>query len=175
MRTSPPESSLARLLKFRRVQRRERRKNRERGTDFSGSPESSLGWTASLEAMSTRWVSAKDRAVISTAIPGLLCRSASRKQMRRSLAVPLHKTAKRGICSSTKKGGVLASTQRWKRRRHAEDGSLASLKTGPKNKSRQRRSRSRGLIDRDVCRGTPATAANVDSRLANRRSDRAGS
>ena len=105
MRTSPPESSLARLLKFRRVHRRERRKNRERGTDFSGSPESSLGWTASLEAMSACWVSAKDRAVISTAIPGLLCRSASCKQMRRSLAVPLHKTAKRGICSSTKKRG----------------------------------------------------------------------
>src|SRR2546421_7903500 len=74
-----------------------------------------------------------------------------------------------------KRGGVLASTHRWKRRRHAEDGSLASLKTGPKNKRRQRRSRSRGLIDRDVCRGTPATAANVDSRLANRWSDRANS
>jgi hypothetical protein len=29
-------------------------------------------------------------------------------------------------------GGVLASTHRWKRRRHVEDGSLASLKTGPK-------------------------------------------
>src|SRR5438034_1962402 len=43
----------------------------------------------------------------------------------------LHKTSKRGICSSTK-GGALASTHRWKRRRHVEDGSLASLKTGPK-------------------------------------------
>jgi len=29
-------------------------------------------------------------------------------------------------------GGALASTHRWKRRRHVEDGSLASLKTGPK-------------------------------------------
>jgi len=29
-------------------------------------------------------------------------------------------------------GGVLASTHRWKRRRHVEDGSLASLKTEPK-------------------------------------------
>src|SRR5689334_23531788 len=28
-------------------------------------------------------------------------------------------------------GGVLASTHRWKCRRHVEDGSLASLKTGP--------------------------------------------
>src|SRR5262249_26295656 len=28
-------------------------------------------------------------------------------------------------------GGVLASTHRWKRGRHVEDGSLASLKTGP--------------------------------------------
>src|SRR5206468_7321550 len=87
----------------------------------------------------------------------------------------LHKTAKRGTCSSIIIGGALASTHRWKRRRHVEDGSLASLKTGPKNKRRQRRSRSRGLIDRDVCRGTPATTANVDSRLANRWSDRAGS
>ena len=50
------------------------------------------------------------------------------------------------------KGGVLASTHRWKCRWHVEDGSLASLKTEPKNKRRQRRSRSRGLIDRDVCR-----------------------
>ena len=44
----------------------------------------------------------------------------------------LHQNAKRGNCSSTKNGGVLASTHRWKRRRHVEDGSLASLKTGPK-------------------------------------------
>jgi len=43
MRTSPPESNFARLLKFRRVHRRERRKNRETGIDLSGTPESSLG------------------------------------------------------------------------------------------------------------------------------------
>src|SRR5438270_5970185 len=29
-------------------------------------------------------------------------------------------------------GGALVSTHRWKRRRHVEDGSLASLKSGPK-------------------------------------------
>src|SRR2546430_7703096 len=41
------------------------------------------------------------------------------------------------------------------------------------NKRRSRRSRSRGLIDRDVFAATPASGGNVDSRLANRRSDRA--
>src|ERR1700747_1739866 len=43
-----------------------------------------------------------------------------------------------------------------------------------KNKRRSRRSRSRGLIDRDVSGATPASTGDVDSRLANRRSDRAG-
>ena len=106
MTTSPPESSFARLLKFRRVHRRERRKNRESETDFSGSPESSLGWTASPGDMSAGCVSARDRAVISTAIPEIssleprLC-----EQARRSLAELLHKTAKRGICSSRKNRG----------------------------------------------------------------------
>jgi hypothetical protein len=42
------------------------------------------------------------------------------------------------------------------------------------NKRRSRRSRSRGLIDRDVFAATPASGGNVDSRLANWRSDRAG-
>src|SRR5437764_14374060 len=42
-----------------------------------------------------------------------------------------------------------------------------------KNKRRSPRSRSRGLIDRDVWSWTPATAPNVDSRLIVRRSDRA--
>src|SRR5690348_9622604 len=41
------------------------------------------------------------------------------------------------------------------------------------NKRRSRRSRSRGLIDRDVSAATPASGGNGDSRLANRRSDRA--
>jgi len=41
------------------------------------------------------------------------------------------------------------------------------------NKRRSRRSRSRGLIDRDVFAATPASGGNVDSRLANWRSDRA--
>jgi hypothetical protein len=78
------------------------------------------------------------------------------------------------------------SVQAQKRGRTGFDSSLEAqmacrgwfvglVKNRTKNKRRQRRSRSRGLIDRDVCRGTPATAANVDSRLANRRSDHAGS
>ena len=33
---------------------------------------------------------------------------------------------------SSADGGALVSTHRWKRRRHVEDGSLASLKTEPK-------------------------------------------
>ena len=151
MRTSPPESSFARLLKFRRVHRRERRKNRESGTDFSGSPESSLGWTASPEAMSVCCVSAKDRAVISIAIRGALIRPAASASKRAGAPRPgCIRLQKEVFVQVQKNGGVLASTHRWKRRRHVEDGSLASLKTGPKNKRRQRRSRSRGLIDRDV-------------------------
>src|SRR4029434_3160841 len=43
-----------------------------------------------------------------------------------------------------------------------------------KNKRRSRRSSSRGLIDRDVSDATPANVGNEDSRLANRRGDRAG-
>src|SRR5437667_6741317 len=46
-------------------------------------------------------------------------------------------------------------------------------KPDQKNKRRSRRSRSRGLIDRDVSGATPASVGNADSRLANRRSDRA--
>ena len=38
----------------------------------------------------------------------------------------------RGNVSSPQNGGVLVSTDCLKRRRHAEDGSLASLKSGPK-------------------------------------------
>src|ERR1044072_3845765 len=41
------------------------------------------------------------------------------------------------------------------------------------NKRRSRRSRSRGLIARDVFAATPASGGNVDSRLANRRRGRA--
>ena len=43
------------------------------------------------------------------------------------------------------------------------------------NKRRSRRSRSRGLIDRDVFAATPASGGNEDSRLAEARSDRASS
>src|SRR5215468_2143034 len=56
-----------------------------------------------------------------------------RHELARKPSDCLHKTANGGTCSSTIIfGGVLASTHRWKRRRHVEDGSLASLKTGPK-------------------------------------------
>jgi len=46
--------------------------------------------------------------------------------------------------------------------------------SGHKNNCRLRRSGSRGLIDRDVPDRTPAKAGDDDSRLAARRSDRAG-
>src|SRR4029077_1554802 len=82
MRTSPPESSLARLLKFLRVHRSERRKNRDPGIDFSGRPESSLGWIASPEVISACCVSAKDRAVISIAIPEIILRAAPLRVLR---------------------------------------------------------------------------------------------
>jgi len=36
------------------------------------------------------------------------------------------------MLSLLKKGGALVSTRSLKRRRHVEDGSLASLKSGPK-------------------------------------------
>ena len=36
------------------------------------------------------------------------------------------------LLSSEKNGGALVSTRSLKRRRHVEDGSLASLKSGPK-------------------------------------------
>jgi len=36
------------------------------------------------------------------------------------------------VVASQKKGGALVSTRSLKRRRHVEDGSLASLKSGPK-------------------------------------------
>jgi len=50
---------------------------------------------------------------------------------------------------------------------------LVKIRT-KKNKRRSPRSRSRGLIDRDVSGWTPATAGNMDSRLIVRRSDRVG-
>src|SRR5437870_6154024 len=176
MRTSPPESNFARLLKFRRVHRRERRKNRETETDLSGSPESSLGWTTSPGDMSPDWVSAKDRAVISIAIPGisslepLFC-----EQARRSLAVLLHKTPKRGICSSRKNRGRTGFDSSLEAQAACRGWFVGLVKNRTKkNKRRSRRSSSRGLIDRDVSGATPASVGNVDSRLANRRSDRAG-
>src|SRR6266404_5558305 len=44
----------------------------------------------------------------------------------------LRRRANSDIFASPQKGGVLASTRSLKRRRHVEDGSLASLKSGPK-------------------------------------------
>src|SRR5205823_13128231 len=75
----------------------------------------------------------KDRDVTSIDIRITLHRTRTRSVTKRSKIVRarLHMTSVNGICSSTI-GGALASTHRWKRGRHVEDGSLASLKTGPK-------------------------------------------
>jgi len=64
---------------------------------------------------------------------GLLYKnSPNGEKLQKPFSHALNKTSIERICSSTKKGGALASTHRWKRGRHVEDGSLASLKTGPK-------------------------------------------
>src|SRR5215510_15790719 len=105
MMTSPPESSRARLLKLRRVHVGFVRRNRDR---------------ALRRLLGSDCAPTKDSDVISIAILG-------------EPSDCLHKTANKGNYSSTNYfGGVLASTHRWKCRRHVEDGSLASLKTGPK-------------------------------------------
>ncbi len=117
----PPESSGARLLKFRRMRNREI-DFRVEGDDRGG---------ISLRAVSSVGRSLnKERDVISIAIRITLHRTNSTAKRNKKRC--LHETSIDRICSSTKKGGALASTRRWKRGRHVEDGSLASLKTGPK-------------------------------------------
>src|SRR3981189_1449500 len=88
----------------------------------------------------------------------------------------LHQTAKRGICSSTIFIGGRTGFDSSLEAQTACRGWFVGLVKNrtKKNKRRSPRSRSRGLIDRDVWSGTPATAPNVDSRLIKRRSDRAG-
>ena len=120
---SPPESSRARLLKLRRVHVEFVRRNRDR----------ELRWLLPGKLRHRR-----QRAFLVIGRPFRLC-SGQRFRCdfdRHSIGGPsdcLHKTANRGTYSSTNYfGGVLASTHRWKRRRHVEDGSLASLKTEPK-------------------------------------------
>jgi hypothetical protein len=69
-----------------------------------------------------------------------------------------------GYFTPSQNGGVLVSTSGLMTGRHAEDDSLASLKTGSKINS-QPRIGPRGLIDRDVSGWTPAKAGSDDSRL----------
>src|SRR6266568_2355187 len=86
----------------------------------------------------------------------------------------LHKTAKRGTYSSINYWGR-TGFDLWLEAQAACRGWFVGLVKNrtTKNKRRSRRSRSRGLIDRDVSGATPAGIGNVDSRLANRRGDRA--
>ena len=66
----PPESSVARLLKLRRVHREVGCPNRGRETDLSvaGNPDSVPGSLALQAAVSSGWAPAKDCGVIWTAI-----------------------------------------------------------------------------------------------------------
>src|SRR5213592_4842904 len=89
-------------------------------------------------------------------------------------SVNLNKTSIDCICSSTIWGrtGFDSSLEA---RAACRGWFVGLVKNRTKtNKRRSRRSRSRGLIDRDVSGVTPASAGNVDSRLADRWSDRAG-
>src|SRR5205814_10605961 len=86
----------------------------------------------------------------------------------------LHETAKRATYSSTifrVRTGFDSSLETQAACRGRFVG-LVKNRTKT-NKRRSRRSRSRGLIDRDLFAATPAGGGKVDSRLANRRSDRA--
>ena len=86
----------------------------------------------------------------------------------------LHKTSTYSICASTIWGrtGFDSSLEA---RAACRGGFVGLVKNRTKtNKRRSRRSRSRGLIDCDVSGVTPASVGNVDSRLADRRSDRVG-
>ena len=91
MMAVPPESSLARLLKLRRVHREVGCQNREREMDLSvgGNSESGPCSLALYAAVSSGWAPAKDSDVISIPIQ-LACRTSQL----------LHKTAKRSTCSS---------------------------------------------------------------------------
>ena len=98
-----------------------------------------------------------------------LCMAGSRSILADSLSLP----KKRG-------DRILADTgAHWFRLIVGNAGGMSRMVRWPRkkpdqnNKRRSRRSRSRGLIDRDVFAVTPASGENVDSRLANRRNDRA--
>src|SRR2546426_12729493 len=87
----------------------------------------------------------------------------------------LHKTAKRGTCSSIIIWGRTGFDSSLETQAACRGRFVGLVKNRTKtNKRRSPRSRSRGLIDRDVWSWTLAPAPNVDSRLIKRRSDRAG-
>src|SRR5437773_11940888 len=97
-----------------------------------------------------------------------------RRKVTKNVQPRVNKTSTDYICSSTKWGrtGFDSSLEA---RAACRGWFVGLVKNRTKtNKRRSRRSRSRGLIDRDVSGATPASVGNADSRLANRRSDRAG-
>jgi hypothetical protein len=83
-------------------------------------------------------------------------------------------SARRASLRPSQKGGR-TGFDFWSETQAACRGRLVGLvkTSGQKTKRRLRRSRSRGLIDRDVPGRTPATAGGDDSRLIHRRSNRA--
>src|SRR6266699_2453858 len=170
----PPVSSLARLLKLRRVNRGARRKNRDPETGCTVAGKGNR-WTSLQEALFSGWAPAKDGDVISIAIPDFSSLNSQRcKKGTQNVQDCLHKTSICGICSSTI-GGRTGFDSSFEARAACRGWFVGLVKNRTKqNKRRSRRSSSRGLIDRDVSEVTPASAGNVDSRVASRRSDRAG-
>src|SRR5262245_4133638 len=165
--TSPPDNSRARLLKLRRVQLELVNLNRDR------KPRSLLPGNAGTSAKGLLLYSpvgsvcapVKDSDVISMAI-----------QLASSTLRLLHKTANGAKYSSNYFWGRTGFDSSLEAQTACRGWFVGLVKNRTKtNKRSQRRSRSRGLIDRDVFAVMPASGENVDSRLANRRSDRAGS
>jgi hypothetical protein len=167
----PPESSGARLLKFRRIKRGV--SGRDREIRFSVAAGGSRCISLSEAALSG--IPVKDWDVISTAIWTALLKPHEATKSYETAQLSLNKTSIDCICSSTKKGGRTGFDSSLEARAACRGWFVGLVKNRTKtNKRRSRRSRSRGLIDRDVSGATPASVGDADSRLADRRSDRAG-
>ena len=92
-----------------------------------------------------------------------------------SVAQPVASSVGGGIIRSSKKRGRTGFDSLFEAQAACRGWFVGLVKIRTKqNKRRLPRSRSRGLIDRDVFGWTPATDGNMDSRLIDRRSDRAG-
>ena len=164
---SPPESSRARLLKLRRVHVEFVRRNRDREMRWLLPGKSDTATSGAFLVIGRRF----------RLCPGQRFRCDFDRHSTRS-------DQPRTACIRLQTEVLVQAHYFWGRT--GFDSSLEAqtacrgwfvglVKNRTKtNKRRLPRSRSRGLIDRDVWSWTPATAPNVDSRLIKRRSDRAG-